>query len=347
MPDAPHPRDRHVFEGHGRAVADLAEAERGGRLHHAWLIGGPEGIGKATLAYRFARFLLAKDGERLPGGDGLSVDPEGRTARQISAGAHPNLAVLERLAGDGEKSAPKTIAVESVRKALAFFTTTVADGGRRICIVDSAETLTPPAANALLKTIEEPPPRSVVLIVSHAPQRVLATIRSRCRKLALESLTEGEVRGVLRSLAAPGDGIEPRRLDRAASLSDGSVGRALALLDPRRLALLDELEALLATLPEPPLRRVLALSETLADRRSADDLPLALDMMVRWLSGRIGRDRALGPARLAPLAEVCENVVEAARAVEVFNLDRRAFVVSAFGDLAAAVRRSAAPSLHG
>ena len=127
---------------------------------------------------------------------------------------------------------------------------------------------------------------------------------------------------------------------RAASLSEGSVGRAISLLDPKRIALVDELDTLLDALPSPPARRVLSLADKLADRRAADDFPLAVDTMVRWLSARVEAGRELGPARLAPLAEVCENVAEAARAVEVYNLDRRAFVVSMFGDLAEAVRRA-------
>lgn len=340
IPDLPHPRDRATLIGHAAALASLRAAEGGGRLHHAWLIGGGEGIGKATLAYRFARWLLAPASERLPGGDGFGVDPAGRTARQISAGAHPNLVALERAAAEGDKAAPKTIPVETVRKALSFFASTATDGGRRICIIDAVESLTVPAANALLKTVEEPPPGALVLIVSHVPQRVLPTIRSRCRKLALAPLAAGEVDAVLSDLAGGSRPVDPDLRARAASLSEGSVGRALSLLDPKRIALVDELDALLGALPAPPARRILALADKLADRRGTDDFPLAVDTMLRWLSARVQAGRDLGPARLAPLAEVCENVTEAARAVEVYNLDRRAFVVSTFGDLAEAVRRA-------
>ncbi len=332
----PHPRFSGDLVGHAAASRELSAGNGAGRLHHAWLIGGPEGIGKATLAYRFARRLLAAPSERLEGGDGLGVDPDGRTARQIAAGAHPNLVGLERPVPEDGKPAPKTIGVEAVRKALSLFSTTATDGGRRICIIDPVEDLTVPAANALLKTVEEPPAGALILIVSHAPQRVLSTIRSRCRKLSLAALETAEVRAVLISLGHPDDDVSAR----AASLSEGSVGRALAMLDPKRVALLDEVTALLDELPAPAPRRVFALADRVGDRKAADEFPLVLDRFVGWLSLRIRAGQHLGAARLAPLAEVCENLQEAARAVEAYNLDRRAFIVSTFGDLAEAVRRA-------
>lgn len=336
--DIPHPRERDSLIGQEAAVAALVEGERSGRLHHAWLMGGPEGIGKATLAYRFARHLLASPSERLAEGDGLSVDPDGRTARQISALSHPNLMVIERGAGEDGKAASKIITVDSVRKALGFFASTAADGGRRICIVDGVEDLNANAANALLKTIEEPPTGALILLVSHAPQRVLPTIRSRCRKLSLPPLATPNLERILSGFDLAAD---PALRSRAIAMADGSARRALTLLDPKRIALIDELTSLLEAIPGAEAGRVLALADKLGDRRAGDEFPVALDTIQRWLSGRIRANPGAGPARLAPLAEVCENVTEAARAVEVYNLDRRAFIISTFGDLAEAVRRAA------
>ena len=336
--DLPLPREQHAFIGQEAAIAALRESERSGRLHHAWLLGGPEGIGKATLAYRFARHLLAPPSERVSGGDGFGVDPEGRTARQVAALSHPNMIAVERLAPEEGKPVPKFIGVDAIRKALGFFASTAADGGRRVCIVDSVDDLNGPAANALLKTIEEPPPGALILLVSHAPQRVLPTIRSRCRKLALPALSPRELDAVLERLGVAED--EALR-GRAVALGDGSIRRAMTLLDPKRLALIDEIAALLHALPDVPLARVLAFAEKLGDRRSADEFPIVLDAIQRWLSDAVARRLPQGVARLAPLAEVCENLTEAAQAVEVYNLDRRAFIVSTFGDLAEAVRRAA------
>lgn len=334
----PLPRERHDFVGQEAAIAALRQSEESGRLHHAWLLGGPEGIGKATLAYRFARHLLAAPSERLPGGDGLSVAPDTRTARQVASLAHPNLIAVERIAPEEGKPIPKFIGVDAIRKALSFFTSTAADGGRRICIVDCVDELNVAAANALLKTIEEPPPGALILLVSHAPQRVLPTIRSRCRKLNLPVLAPRELERVLADIDVTDDAA---LRGRAIAMADGSVRRALTLLDPKRLALIDELAGLLGALPTPSAARVLSLAEKVGDRRNVDEFPIVLDTVLRWLSARLDALLPAPPARLAPLAEVCEKLTEAARAVETYNLDRRAFILSTFGDLAEAVRRTA------
>jgi DNA polymerase-3 subunit delta' len=341
-----HPRERFDFLGHGEATKAFNDAVGSGRLHHAWLIGGPRGIGKATLAYRIARYLLAKPEERLGRAGEFAVDPDGRTARQIAAGAHPNLAVLdlEVASADADRPPAKTISVKTTRRILSFFGTTSGDGGYRVAIVDSAEDLTPQGANALLKTIEEPPPRATILIVSHAPQRVLPTIRSRCRKLTLGGLGTADLARILESFEpAEPSGREDwtAALQAAAERADGSVGRALRLLDLRRQALLSEMSTLLDLLPDPPILRVIALAEKLADRRAEGDFELALDAVQVWASERMRAQAAFGPGRLAPLAELCEKVTDGARSVETFNLDRRPFVLSMFGDLAEVVRAAA------
>ena len=337
-----HPAGRAELLGHAAAERDFADAIAAGRLHHAWLIGGPEGIGKATLAYRVARRLLARPAELRPDEGPLAVDPAGRTFRQIEAGSHPNLLVLDldRASQDVDKPPARTIGVKTVRRALSFFGSTAADGGHRVCIVDSAEDLLAAGANALLKTIEEPPARATILIVSHAPQRVLPTIRSRCRKLALSPLGEGDVATILSTLPAA-TGIEPALLARAAELSEGSVGRASNLLDPARLSLLEEVASLLEQLPLVSNLRVLKVGDRLADRKGEDDLPLVLDVVRSWAATRIRERAEEGTARLAPLAELCERIDEAARSVETYNLDRRPFIVGMFTDLAEAVRRAA------
>lgn len=337
LPDPPHPRDRDLLLGQESASLAMESAERAGRLHHAWLIGGPPGIGKATLAYRFARHLLAPPAERT---GGLGVDMAGRTARRISAGAHPNLFVLQRPHGEGEK-VQKTVSVEAVRRALGFFATTATDGGRRICIVDPVEDLTPAAANALLKTVEEPPAGALVLIVSHAPSRVLPTIRSRCRAVSLAPLGEDDLRAAIASLSPAHAALDPSLVAKAARHADGSVARALDLLDPKRIALLEEVGALLDALPALAIPRLSALADRLGDRRAEEAFGLALDRILRWLGERVEAGQGRGAARLAPLADVCEKIVEAAQTLEVYNLDRRAFIVSTFGDLAEAVRRAA------
>src|SRR5205085_4519174 len=183
-----------------------------GRLHHAWLLGGARGIGKATLAYRVARYLLAGEGRVAVSQTTLDLEPSHPIARQVAARSHPDLAVVRRgLRKDG-KGYSTEIAVEHVRRALELFGSTAGRGGYRICIVDAADDLNASSGNALLKVIEEPPPRSLFLIVSHNPQRLLPTIRSRCRKLMLRPLAEADLRSAIRSLGAPWDGLEEATL---------------------------------------------------------------------------------------------------------------------------------------
>jgi DNA polymerase-3 subunit delta' len=338
-PDSiPHPRETLGLVGHADAEAQLRSAAEGGRVHHAWLVGGQEGIGKATLAYRFARFLLAQPSERRFDVAGLAIVPESRTGRQVAAMSHPNLHALERPPAEDGKAASRIISVDAARKAIGFFTSTAPDGGRRICIVDAVDDLNAAAANALLKTIEEPPPNALILLVSHSPRRVLPTIRSRCRMLTLRPLGSEDL-GVLLAGLAPDADPDLRR--KVVPLADGSIRRALSHLDPRRLRLIEDLQALLDGLPDVHLPAMLKVAERVADRATPDNLSIAVDCIQRWLAGRISEGAGQGAARLAPLAEVCESVLEAAREAEIYNLDRRAFIVSTFGDLAGAVRRAA------
>lgn len=358
---APHPREQFALFGHEEAEAAFREGIDRRRLHHAWLIGGPEGIGKATLAYRVARRLLSSPGSQDPAtsardepaspmpwragskdaGTSLAVDPASPVARQVAAMSHPNLAILRRTPGTEKKAASATIPVEAVRRALNVFGSTAADGGYRVCIVDSAEDLTIASANALLKVIEEPPPRSVFLIVSHAPQRVLATIRSRCRRLLLRPLNREAVRAAIDGLGPPWAATSPDVLDHALELGEGSVRRTLEMLDEDKIAFVGRIRGALDGLPRTDIKAVLGLAEALGRRDSGEDFDLALAVVQRWVSRRLHDRAASGAARLAPLVEVCEKVARSAREIDTYNLDRRPLVLSLFDDLADAVRRTA------
>lgn len=339
---APHPRQQHALVGHAEGEWAFLEGIRTGRLHHAWLIGGPQGIGKATLAYRVARCLLALPPTgRAPQIESLDTPPDTPAARQVAALSHPNLAVLRRAPATEKKAASATISVDAVRSALGVFNATAADGGYRVCIVDSADDLTIASANALLKVIEEPPPRSVFLIVSHAPQRLLPTIRSRCRRLLLRPLRADDVRRVIETLGEPWSEAGEDLLKGAITLGDGSVRRTLEMLDGRKLSFVAEITAALDALPRLDAKAVLGLAESLSRRDAEEDYELALETVQRWLSGRLHAQSGLGVQRLAPLVEVCEKVARTAREVDVYNLDRRPLVLALFDDLAEAVRRTA------
>ena len=335
-----HPRGQFAFFGHQEGEGAFLEGLRGGRLHHAWLIGGPQGIGKATLAYRVARAVLDPRKSGDPGLDSLDVSPDAPASRQVAALSHPNLSVLRRAPASDKKAASATIPVDAVRRALSMFGSTAADGGYRVCIVDSAEDLTISSANALLKVIEEPPPRSLFLIVSHAPQRVLPTIRSRCRRLLLRPLGERDIRAAIASLGSPWAEIPEEVIDQALRYGEGSVRRTLELLDADKVSFIDQVTRLLDELPKTETKQVFALAEALAKRDADDSYELTLETVQRWLSERLHERAGLGASRLAPLVEVCEKIGRTAREIDVFNLDRRPFILTLFDDLADAVRRA-------
>ena len=334
----PHPRETVDLQGHGSAERTLLEAYRSGRMPHAWLIGGRSGLGKATLAYRLARFLLAHPDPRsvsVQTAESLRVEAAHPAARRIAAQAHSDLLVLQRTVGDNDKLR-SVITVDEVRRTVSFFGSTAGEGGWRVCIVDSADELqNPQGANALLKIIEEPPPRSLFLLVSHAPGGLLPTIRSRCRHIHLRPLDATDL--VRAAAAVSGRTEQDADLRAAAEAADGSVGRALALLEGPSLALRARVNALLAGLPNVDARALHALGDEISGT-DAGLLNAFMDTVREWLSARLtvpGQELR----RLAAAAEVWEKVNAAARDVEIYNLERKPLVFSVFGLLADTARR--------
>ncbi len=331
------PRETTVLYGHAEAEAVLLEAYRSGRFPHAWLIGGPAGIGKATLAYRLARFILAHPDARAPlvhDATSLHVDADHPVARRIAAQAHGDLLVLERMINEKTGKLYQDIRVDDVRRTVAFFGSTPGEGGWRVAIVDSVDELNPSGANALLKVLEEPPRRGVLLLVSHSAARVLPTIRSRCRLLGLRPLAEADV--AYAAAAALGDEPDAPRITAAAAVADGSVRRALALLDGDALELRNAIVALLERLPAVDPRALHALGDRLYGTDPAT-LAAFVDTVNEWLSARLSAAQRDG-ARLIRMAEAWEKVNAAARDVETFNLERKPLVFNVFGWLAEASR---------
>jgi DNA polymerase-3 subunit delta' len=332
------PRETSVLFGHREAEATLLNAYRGGRIPHAWLIGGAQSIGKATLAYRMARFVLAygdPSSSDVQTAETLAVDANDPVARQVAAGSHGGLLTLERTLND--KGVMGTvISVNQARETLPFFGSTAAVDGWRVCIVDTVEELNANAANALLKVLEEPPARALFLLISHMPPRVLATIQSRCRKLPLRPLGVDHV--VLAAANAADLNSDDPALRAAAELAEGSVARALTLLGGDALSLHHRTLDLLNILPRVDPRALHSLGDALGlnDRVS---LRAFIDTVDRWLTAHLrepGADENL--PRLARFAEVWEKINGAAREVESFNLERKPLVFSVFAMLADATR---------
>jgi DNA polymerase III subunit delta' len=329
--DAPLPRETTVLFGHSGAEREFLAVYRSGRVPHAWLITGEPGIGKATLAYRIARFVLCyPDPSRAPP-DSLALDAAHRTVRRVAVNAHPDLLVLERTPGDTGKMRT-VVTVDQVRRLVTFFGSTAGEGGWRICIVDSADELKyPEGCNALLKMLEEPPLRSLFLLVSHAPGRLLPTIRSRCRRLALRPLGQGDVARAARVAL----GADDPAVAAAAAAARGSVSQAIALSGGPMLAIREKVQALLRALPSPDPHVLHALGDELDRDRGL--LEVFVGAVRDFLSGRLDTESG-NLRRLARTADLWERLNRSARDVEVFNLERKPFVFLVFGLLAEASR---------
>ena len=333
--DGLHPRQTSNLFGHAEAERALLEAYRGGRIPHAWLIGGPRGIGKATLAYRMARFVLANPDPANPAvqaARSLAVDPEHVVARRIAAQGQGDLLVLERTINERGKLR-QDIAVDDVRRTVSFFGSTAGEGGWRVAIVDAVDELNDSGANALLKVIEEPPARALLLLVNHARGMVLPTIRSRCRVLDLRPLSPAEV---ARAVSAVLGREIDSKVTQAAGFAEGSVGRALSMLDGPALALRQRLTEMLDRLPETDPMALHALGDAMG---GVDPQPLAtfVDTVNAWLSARLAVPQET--ERMVRVAEAWEKVNRVASEALEFNLERKPLVFSVFTVLAETARR--------
>ena len=337
-----HPRETSELAGHAAAEADLLEAFRANRLPHAWLIGGPHGIGKATLAWRFARFVLANPdpaGAAVRDARDLAVPDDHPAALKVRAGGHGDVVVLRREWNEKSSRFFSEIRIDEVRRASSMFQRSSRAGGYRICIIDSAEDLNRASANALLKLIEEPPPLSLFLVVSHRPAQILPTLRSRCRMLMLQEPGTTEIVAALRSLGPPWSDMPADRLAEAGRRSRHSVRGALHWLDGDRLSHDRDLISLLDALPALDWRGLHRLADGLgSEPEDFDDLVTGV---LDWLHARlepVSGETAGAKRRLAPLAEVWDKVRRSAREAEALNLDKRAVLLSIFADLAQATR---------
>lgn len=305
LPDAiegaPHPRETETLFGQDTAQSDFLRALSADRLHSGWLITGPRGIGKATLAYKIAATLLAApldDGMfgAPPPPTELGLDHEAPDMRQILAGAHPRLCVVTRGPNSTGSALSDVITVDRVRAIKEFFHMSAADGGRRVVIVDAADELNRSAANALLKELEEPPVNTTLLLISHQPSKLLPTIRSRCRVLRLNTLGPGDL-----SHALAQAGFDAAATGALAMLSAGSVGDAIRLVEQDGLALYAEMVAILNTAPKLDRMRANAFCDSMVGKANDGRFILALDLMDRLML-RMARAGLLGPGQ-----EICEG----------------------------------------
>ncbi|MEX2453115.1 MAG: DNA polymerase III subunit delta' [Rhodospirillaceae bacterium] len=373
----PLPRANPRLVGHAHAEERLVGAWASGRLPHGWLISGPRGIGKATLAYRFARFLLAHGSPSAPADDGpsmfgdalppavptsLAIDEGHPVFRRIAAGAHADLRVIERgpAPEDRNKEPDRqriqtVIPVDAIRAAGHGMGLTAGEGGWRVIIVDGAEDMNPNAANALLKVLEEPPPRALLMLVTHAPGRLLPTIRSRCCQLRLAPLGSDSVSELLRTFRADLGEQERRAL---AGLADGSIGRALSLADSDGLSIKRDLIGLLSGLPDLDTMTAHKFADRFTRREADAAWRTAVDLTTRCVADLVASSargtspesrgyapdeaacliRLQGMASLDRWVEVWEKTSRLFAQADSASLDRKQVMLSALGTMESAAR---------
>jgi DNA polymerase III subunit delta' len=345
------------------AEQGFLDAFNSGRLHHGWIVTGPPGIGKATFAYRIARFLLAGESERDMFGGSLDVDRATSAARLVTNLAHPELLVLRRPYDFKTKKLKSEITVDEVRRLKGFLAMGAGEGWR-VVIVDPVDELNPNAANALLKSLEEPPKRTVFLLISAAPDRLLPTIRSRCRTLACAPLADENLRkAVAQALNAAEDaganaalpaGEEWQTLSR---LAEGSVRRFLMLHTAKGLDLHRKIDSLISSLPRIDWLTVHAIGDELGSAAAEAKYELFFDLLLGRLT-RLVRTAATGegdPAdiqlarriipedQLAAWAQLWETTVAEKASTETYNLDRKSLILLTFQRIVQA-SRGAAPA---
>jgi DNA polymerase-3 subunit delta' len=313
--EIPHPREVFDYAGGEAAEAAFLSALERGRLHHAWLLVGPEGVGKASFAYRAARRLLGAKPE--PALGLLGAHPEDPVSRLVAARSHPDLLVLEREGPDGKPR--KVIPVDEARALAEFFSKTPASSPYRVAIIDAADDLNPNAANAVLKTLEEPPPRGVLLLVSHAPGGLLATLRSRCRRLRFVPPAE-DVAAAWVAARAEIDIEDATRLTRMAA---GAPGRAWRLAGLGALEMDQAAASLLHDLPRVNESAMLALADGFRGGEGAARFNLLFERLADQVHAMAAGEAVAGQAPpMDRWVEAWEMLVRLPEEVEAVNLDR-------------------------
>ena len=359
-----HPRATGHLFGHEAAERQFLEAFNGERLHHAWLITGPKGIGKATLAWRIAKFLAAQPagagdaglfGDALPASkpETLETDAQDPVVQRVISGGYGGIVVAERTENEKTGKLRTDIVIDDVRKLIGFFSQTSAEGGWRIAIVDAADEMNVNAANALLKLLEEPPAKSILILVAHSPGKLLPTIRSRCRTLKLKPLGEESVRAVL-ALQHPA--LTPDDLTALARLSTGAPGRAMELASLGGVGLYKQMASFLTSLPRLDIPALHTLAGQLSAPKADQEYRLFIAMVLDWLE-RMIRQTASGIAtndvmagesaemmRISTLSgldqwmDLWEKMGRLVARADAVNLDRKQVIVHLFCSLGTLAR---------
>lgn len=327
------PRETPDLIGQSRAESIILADYNAGRMPHAIILGGAPGVGKATLAYRIARFLLSQE-DQGPGLFGAPAAPETLAIaadhpvfRRVASGGHADLLTVEREMDEKKGRLKNDISVESVRRIAPFLRKTAAEGGWRVVIVDGADCLNASSQNALLKILEEPPPRALLILVTPQPGAFLPTIRSRCRTVLLDPLSDADMARFLGSAAPRLKGEELSALIRFA---EGSPGRALSRHRGGGAALTADLMRMLGDLQNLDVARVHDLADKIGRAGAEDDFDALRDLMTTICADRLRRAARDGGGDLGPLIEACDKMERLFSQADSYHLDKRQTALHAF-----------------
>ncbi len=357
----PHPRETRFLHGQEAAEQALADALASGRIHHGWLFAGPEGIGKATLAYRFAAYALARPEERGGTEGPLSLTEKSPALRLIRAMSHPGLLIIRRPYSMKDKRFAANIPVDEVRKLRGFLAHTAggnASAGaavQRVVIVDQADELNISSANALLKSLEEPPPQTLFLLITSQPGRLLPTIRSRCRTLTLPELSADSMRAAAVQALTAADLEPPEGADwqQLTHMARGSVRRLLGLLSGDGLKLSERVYALMEALPKVDWNAVHTLGDELGSTAAEQKFEAFFDLLLD-LTAALARaaatgegtpreialaQRLVGNGGVAAWAELWQTIGRRKAEVQALNLDRKGLILEVIGLLRAVAQK--------
>jgi DNA polymerase-3 subunit delta' len=323
IPGVTPPEQTRVMFGHTAARDTVLDAHEEGKLHHGWLVHGPRGIGKATLAFDLARALLARSSDQ----------PAEMVSEQIAQGAHPNVTLLRRRPNPKTGRFGTQITVDDVRRVNSFFQHSSARAGLRIAIVDALDDLNRNAANALLKTLEEPPASGLFILIAHRPGTVLPTIRSRTRSLSLQPLSPYDTE---RAVTAQTDAEDASDLEHALSLAHGRPRKAFEVLRLADSAALDALETWLSHSERHSGTDHLEITAALTAKRDSGGFHLALERIADWLAAETRHaalTRAGGSWRLESLLALWDKAQALAQEQQIYNLDRQQTLLTILDDV--------------
>jgi DNA polymerase-3 subunit delta' len=320
----------HSLVGHDLAMQEVQMASASGRMHHAWLIAGIEGIGKATLAKHIAQFMLA-------GGQGElgKIDPQHKMVRLVEAETHPDLLIVRRPTDEKTGELKNIIPVDDALKVAIFLHKTATHGGWRVVIIDEAQALNRNGQNAILKIIEEPPPRTLILLSVTTPGALLPTIRSRCRVLQLMPLDEDSMRSILRRAAHK---VDAGDINMLISLSGGSIGFALKILRSEALPLYREMLALLDAMPQLDIPRLHKLADQIARKADSESFEVVTTLLIERLrSAAHAEARRNPPGRVDIALQIWDKTRATLAVADYANLDRKLAFINAVSDIRSAI----------